>query len=110
MERKEFLYIYQKNNIHNWGIVLESVDEEKVRKFIRLLLPNGTKDSACIAKKYHPFWQSGSNNLKNKYQFIEFFYNFDTKEAQAELIDLIKKVSDELGIEWSIGRPKEAVV
>jgi len=44
------------------------------------------------------------------YQFIEFFYNFDTKEAQAELIDLIQKVSDELGIEWSIGRPKEAVV
>lgn len=109
MERKEFLYIYKKNNIHNWGIVLESVDEEKVRKFIRLLLPNGTKDSACIAKKYHPFWQSGSgSNLKRGYQFIEFFYNFDTKEA--ELIDLIQKVSDELGIEWSIGRPKEAVV
>lgn len=110
MGRKEFLYIYGKNNIHNWGIVLESTDEEKVQKFIRLLLPNGTKDSACIAKKFHPFWQSGSNNLKSGYQFIEFFYNFDTKEAQAELIHLIQKVSDELGIEWSIDRPKEAVV
>lgn len=52
MERKEFLYIYKKNNIHNWGIVLESVDEEKIKKFTRLLLPNGIKDSACIAEKY----------------------------------------------------------
>jgi len=48
--------------------------------------------------------------LKGGYQFIEFFYNFDTKEAQAELIQMIQKVSDELGIGWSIGRPKEAVV
>jgi len=110
MKRKEFLYVYRKNNIHNWGIVLESEDEDKIKKFTRLLLPNGIKDSACIAVKYHPFWQSGSNNLKSGYQFIEFFYNFDTQEAQDELIDLIQKVSDELGIKWSMDRPKEAVV
>ena len=50
MERKEFLYIHEKNNIHNWGIVLESVDEEKIRKFIRLLLPNGTKTAPVLPK------------------------------------------------------------